>query len=87
MKTDQAVVRVAHLTVTLGCSEMTLDKHIRLGNVPAPDMRGLGNAKLWKLETIRAWHPALADTIEHLLTLPAFQPRPVHTSADFPKAA
>jgi len=80
---DQAVIRTAHLTLTLRCSENTLGKHINAGNVPRPDARGIGNQKLWKRSTIRAWNPQIADAIDDLLAHPAFAPATNY----FPKAA
>ena len=80
---NQPVIRPAHLTLTLRCSEHTLIKHINAGNVPRPDARGLGNVKLWKRSTIRAWNPTIADAIDDLLKHPAFASAPTY----LPKAA
>jgi hypothetical protein len=73
---DQAVIRPAHLTLALHCSEALIARHIAAGNIPRPDARGLGNVKLWKRSTIRAWNPTIADAIDDLLKHPAFAPRP-----------
>ena len=80
---NQPVIRPAHLTLTLRCSEHTLIKHINAGTVPRPDARGLGNVKLWKRSTIRAWNPTIADAIDDLLKHPAF----ASASTYLPKAA
>ena len=80
---DQPPVRPAHIALALDCSEATLIQHLRSGKIPQPDARGQGCLKLWKVETIRAWNPAVADAVEQILALPAFAPRPTY----FPKAA
>jgi len=80
---DQAVIRPGHLALTLRCSEVSLTKHISTGRIPRPDARGLGNVKLWKRSTIRAWNPQIADAIDDLLAHPAFAPATNY----FPKAA
>ena len=73
---DALIVRAAHLMLVLNLSERSLNPHLRRGTIPQPDGRGLGGLKLWKLETIRAWSPAVAADIEQLLAIPAFAPRP-----------
>jgi len=80
---DQAVIRPAHLCLALHCGEKVIINHIAQGNIPRPDARGLGNVKLWKRSTIRAWNPAIADAIDDLLAHPAFAPTPNY----LPKAA
>ena len=77
---NQPVIRPAHLTLTLRCSEHTLIKYVKEGNVPPPDARGLGNQKLWKRSTIRAWNADVADAVDDLLQRPAFAP-PLHNRA------
>jgi len=80
---DQAVIRPAHLSLALHCGEKVICNHIAKGNIPHPDARGLGNVKLWKRSTIRAWNPTIADAIDDLLKHPAFAPATNY----FPKAA
>ncbi|MDQ5909015.1 MAG: hypothetical protein QG599_1109 [Pseudomonadota bacterium] len=70
------IVRPAHLQLALNLSDRALTAHILKGNVPHPDAKGHGGLKLWRIDTIRAWNPAIADSIETLLALPAFAPRP-----------
>ena len=70
------IVRPAHLQLALNLSDRTLTAQILKGNIPHPDGRGHAGLKLWRIATIRAWNPAIADSIEALLTIPAFTPRP-----------
>jgi len=70
------VVRPAHLMLAFGCENRTLSLKLRSGEIPQPDARGSCGLKLWRLSTIRAWNPAVADDIERLLNLPTFAPRP-----------
>ncbi len=75
------IVRPAHLQLALNISDRALAAHILKGHIPHPDGRGQGSLKLWKLETIRAWNPAIADSIEAVFALPAFAPRPQRKSS------
>jgi hypothetical protein len=77
------VVRPAPLQLALHVGDRTLVAHIAKGNIPQPDGRGHAGLKLWKLATIRAWNPMIADAIADLLQHPAFTPRPDY----FQKAA
>lgn len=70
------IVRPAHLQLALNLSDRALSAHILKGNIPRPDGKGHGGLKLWRIDTIRAWNPAIADSIEALLAMPAFGPRP-----------
>lgn len=70
------VVRPTHLMLALHIGDRTLVAHIAKGNIPQPDGRGHAGLKLWKLATIRAWNPAIADAIDDLLQHPAFAPLP-----------
>jgi predicted DNA-binding transcriptional regulator AlpA len=65
------LVRGVHIAVVLGCGEPSLNKYIAVGRFPKPDGHGFGMVKLWKLSTLRAWNPGLADNLENLLTHPA----------------
>lgn len=76
MTADDLVVRPAHLALVLNLSERALNIHIDKGHIPEHEARGLSGLKLWRLSTIRAWNPAVADAIEQLLSIPAFAPRP-----------
>ena len=71
---DLPIVTVNHLTAALGCSTGSINKYLLLGQIPQPDARGQSNAKLWKLSTIRAWRPDLADIINQLIVLLPRQP-------------
>lgn len=66
-------VNAAHVCGALAVSNGTLNKLLREGKIPAPDRRGQGNAKLWKISTIRAWSPQAAMRIESLLSIPAIR--------------
>ena len=66
------LVRVCHLTGAMGISAVTFDTALKTGRIPKPDARGVGNGKVWRLSTIRAWNPAIADAVEVILTHPAF---------------
>ncbi len=66
------LVRVCHLACVMGISDATFDNALKNGRVPKPDARGVGNGKAWRLSTIRAWNPAIADAVEVILTHPAF---------------
>lgn len=73
---DDLVIRPAHWALVLNLSERALNLYLKKGAIPQPDGRGLSGMNLWKLSTIRAWNPAVADQIEQLLAIPAFAPRP-----------
>ena len=66
------LVRVYHLTCVMGISVASFDNAFKNGRIPKPDARGVGNGKAWRLSTIRALNPAIADAVEVLLTHPAF---------------
>ena len=72
-------VRQAHLCLALNLSNRSLLNHVLAGNIPRPDDIGPGKLRLWKLATIRAWNPAVADTVEMLLQHPALDSRTVRT--------
>ena len=63
---DPPVVRAPHLATILGCSVATLDDRLSRGKIPRPDTRGNGNCKLWRVSTIRAWRPDIADAVAAL---------------------
>ena len=60
---DPPVVTGYHMVCLLGCSSATLNRHIAAGLIPRPDARAKGDGKLWRLSTIRAWRPDLADDL------------------------
>ena len=71
------VVRREHLLLALNLAQPTsLGWQLR-GLIPPNDGKGPSQLKLWRLSSIRAWNPAVADDIELLLSIPAFSPRPV----------
>lgn len=76
MSADDLVVRPEHLMLALNMSGRAFLAHFIKGDIPQPDGRGLAGLKLWRLSTIRAWNPDIADSIEQLLSIPAFAPRP-----------
>lgn len=65
------IIATAHIALVLGCGEPTVRNLIRAGKLPQPTQRGYGGRKEWKLSTLRAWNPAVADAIESLLKHPA----------------
>lgn len=73
---DDLVVRPEHLMLALNMAGRAFHAHSIKGDIPQPDGRGLGRLKLWRISTIRAWNPDIADSIEQLLSIPAFAPRP-----------
>ena len=81
---DPPVVTPTILAVVMGCSSATLIKYLSAGQVPRPDARTNGNAKLWKLSTIRAWRPDIADAATDLINR---RPIPLHRPASLPTAA
>ena len=71
---DLPVVAAHHLTAALACSPGSLNKALLLGKIPQPDVRGRSNAKLWRLSTIRAWRPDVADIVAELIVLLPMHP-------------
>mgnify|MGYP003375348488 CR=1 FL=1 len=71
---DPAVVTVNHLTAALGCSTGSINQYMLLGKIPQPDVRGRSNQKFWRLSTIRAWRPDVADIVSELIRLLPRQP-------------
>ena len=57
---DTAVIQSHVLACALNCGQKTLINRVLMKQFPEPDRRGFGNAKQWKLSTIRAHDPALA---------------------------
>lgn len=80
---DPPVVATPVLACVLACSSATLSKRITAGQVPAPDARANGNLKLWKLCTIRAWRPDIADAATDLINQ---RPIPLYRPASLPTA-
>lgn len=64
---DPPVVTGFHMGCLLGCSNNTLNRYMALGKVPRPDARTTGNGKLWRLSTLRAWRPDVADAAADLI--------------------
>ena len=58
---DPAVIQSHILACALNVGQKTLINRVLMKQFPEPDRRGFGNAKQWKLSTIRAHDPALAD--------------------------
>ena len=71
---DPAVIQPFVIACAMRCGEKTLQNRIQLKAFPAPDRRGKGNAKLWKLATIRRHDPALADRVLRVLAALEVQP-------------
>lgn len=64
------LVRTFHLGCALGVCESAIQIMIRKGRLPRPDAGGSSRATYWRLSTLRACNPALADSVEILLKLP-----------------
>ena len=58
---DTAVIPPHILACALNVGQKTLINRVLMKQFPGPDGRGFGNAKQWKLSTIRAHSPELAD--------------------------
>ena len=83
--TDLPVVTAQHLATVIGCSAFTLHRYLQLGELPKPDARGRGNAKLWKISTLRDWRPDIATAAVGLVTRKTI---PLHRPSDsLPTAA
>jgi len=80
---DPPVVPTPVLACVLACSSATLSKRITAGQVPTPDCRSNGNQKIWRLSTLRAWRPDVADACAVLITR---KPLPLHRP-ELPTAA
>ena len=65
---DPPVVTPTILACVLGCSSATLNKYLTTEKIPQPDLRAYGNMKLWKLSTIRAWRPDVAEAAAELVS-------------------
>ncbi len=66
---DDPIVHSQHLTAILEIDRRRLPDRIQKGRVPNPDISGGGmkQFRLWKLSTIRAWNPEIADRVVLLL--------------------
>ena len=64
---DDLLVRIVHLQSVLGVSSATISTGIDRGDIPPPDVRTCGNARTWRISTLRAWRPDIAEKIETLL--------------------
>lgn len=63
--TYDPTIRIELLAAVLGRSYESLNRSIRLGRIPA---KTPGNGvRGWRLSTIRAWNPSVAERIENLL--------------------
>lgn len=58
----------------LGVSEKTVTNRLTVRAFPDPDVRGHGNCKFWKISTIRAHDPALAERCVRILAALADSP-------------
>ena len=68
------ICRAYHLSTVLGINDRSLTLAITKGKIPRPDVEGgRGHSRFWKLSSLRAWSPAVADAIGALLNTPAFQ--------------
>ena len=75
---DPPIVTPTILACVLGCSNASFLKHLVAGKIPPPDVRTSGNCKTWRLSTLRAWNPAVADAAAELVTR---KPIPLNTAA------
>lgn len=67
---NDPIVTGFHLLCVLGCSHNSLNVYLKDGRVPQPDARGYGNGKLWRLSTLHAWRPDIADAALDLVNRP-----------------
>lgn len=63
------LIRACYLAGVIGISTATLNAKIKCGRIPPPDARTHGNAKLWRLSTLRQWDAQIASGIETLLAI------------------
>ena len=71
---DDLIVRREHLLLALNASTQGFTIWRLRGLIPPHDGRE-GRLQVWRLSTIRTWNPAIAQSIEQLLKIPAFAPR------------
>lgn len=64
------LIRRNLVSAALGCSEDTVQRFIRDGRLPRPNVKGKSKTLLWRLSDLRRCNPALADNVERLLNLP-----------------
>ncbi len=66
------LVRIEIVAAVLGKSYESVNRLIRFGRMPPkePDDRLRG----WRLSTLRAWNPPVAERIENLLKTPYLPP-------------
>ncbi len=68
------ICRAYHLSTVMGINDRSLTLAVTKGKVPPPDVEGgRGHSRFWKLSSLRAWSPAVADAVDALLNTPAFQ--------------
>lgn len=64
------VITQAQMLVILGCQKTALDRLIRNGRVPPPDIQGgRGRSSLWFLSSIESWNPEAARLAEQLISI------------------
>lgn len=68
---DHTVVRLLHVALILGRTEVTVRAMIYNGRLPTPDVTLDRRQYGWRLSTIAAWNPALAEKVAQLLNNPA----------------
>ena len=78
---DPPVIAGYHLNCLLACSDATLKRWIAQGIVPRPDARIAHRGRVWKLSTLRAWRPDLAEAVRELANRP-----PIRLLRDYPVA-
>lgn len=73
LNTADPLVRMYHLTCALGLCEAAIYSAVKKGQLPKADFGGSkGSTRVvqWRLSTLRASNPPLADTVEQLLKIP-----------------
>ena len=66
---DAAVIQSHVLACALNCGQKTLQTRVLFNQFPAPDRRGFGNAKQWRLATITSYDPRLAERCKRILAI------------------
>ena len=64
------IIRSELLAVALGLSDQCIKRRAMTGKIPSRDARIDGKIQAWKLSTLAAWNPRVAERIDGLLKSP-----------------
>ena len=70
LQNSASQVRIHTLCAAMNVCNAQLRNLIRSGQVPPPDFYQHGKHSYWKLATIRAWRPDIADVVIAINTIP-----------------